>query len=174
MTQTKCCSIFAFWVMVDANGGCRGIRKRLRMSLVPRHRLSVFSHCRAQWWTPPFPRIQEASLSIPGSVARTPFPCNPRLRVLLLLQSVSLRDWGCSTWPALSVCDADFEVLVLEVLVFDHFLEHLGLCSRHLRSLQHGTDVAHYFPVVSALTSNWAVLWRTRGRSGRCCQPLQC
>ena len=25
MTQTKCCSIFAFWVMVDANGGCRGI-----------------------------------------------------------------------------------------------------------------------------------------------------
>ena len=54
MTQTKCCSIFAFWVMVDANGGCRGIRMRLRMSLVPRHRLSVFSHCRAQWWTPPF------------------------------------------------------------------------------------------------------------------------
>ena len=25
MTQTKCCSIFAFWVLVDANGGCRGI-----------------------------------------------------------------------------------------------------------------------------------------------------
>ena len=68
------------------------------------------------------PRIQEASLSFPGSVARTPFPCDPRLRVLLLLQSVSLRDWGCSTWPALSAGDADFEVLV-----FDHFLEHLGL-----------------------------------------------
>ena len=68
------------------------------------------------------PWIQEASLRIPGSVARTPFPCDPRLRVLLLLQSVSLRDWGCSTWLALSVCDADFEVLV-----FDHFLEHLGL-----------------------------------------------
>ena len=46
----------------------------------------VFSHCRAQWWTPPF---QEASLSIPGSVARTPFPCDPRLRVLLLSMRTS-------------------------------------------------------------------------------------